>query len=119
MFVHSLANCIERAALCWKEKVRTRAVGELEVLRVACEPISAESQSRRSIFSPSISLPRVLLLVDFRHNMVAQPSVHNEVPAALLVNQADNCVRVGHSSAFAEADSCPTVSRLCLDYKLD
>lgn len=117
--MQSLADCIERAALGGEKEVGARGVAELKVLRVASLALSSKANRCGSILAFAISLARILLLVNFGHHMIAQPGVHYEVAAAVLLDEPDDCVRVGHLGSVAETDSGPLVSSLCLDNELN
>lgn len=96
MLVQSLANCIERASLSGKEEVSARSVSKLEIELVASEARPSKSHCCGAILALAKRLPNVLLLVNIGHNMVTQPGVHNKMAPAMLLNYANDCVRVCH-----------------------
>lgn len=119
MLIHPLVDGIERATLGGEKEVGARVVGELEVELVAGKTSPAEFHCCGAILSLGPRLFDILLLVDFGHHVVAQPSVHYEVAAGLLLEQANDRVRVGHARRVAKTNAGPLVPGLRLYDKLN
>lgn len=90
--MQSLVDGVKGATLSGKEEICTGVVGELEVLVVTGLSPPSEAYSGHAILSLAKSGVGVLVQVNFRHDMIAQPRVHDEVAPTMFLNEPNYSV---------------------------